>query len=291
MEGFIEQGFIQELPYGIPIEKALDDGMQYLFIEIPRVTNWLEVWFTPHHKFIDHQIFILSEGPTASIGFVVSQQATFLSDFVSAIIQLYGGINMVDDTIMLTFIKRFIYELIIIFIDLCSLRLTLAMWLIINPYTLPWFVLVTATEWFTEALSGIFPAFFGIEVSGTLLLTILANIANYIKNLVFTMPYLPSERIATTIGKHEVYKFEGLPKLWLQYEIPDELREEWFTNRRDILDMLIKNYGHENINDKLQIDFLPSHIIEEFYKLKFGGLIDIQFFLNDLITNYFVHLP
>ena len=120
MEGFIEQGFIQELPYGIPIEKALDDGMQYLFIEIPRVTNWLEVWFTPHHKFIDHQIFILSEGPTASIGFVVSQQATFLSDFVSAIIQLYGGINMVDDTVMLTFIKRFVYELIIIFMFLTS---------------------------------------------------------------------------------------------------------------------------------------------------------------------------
>jgi hypothetical protein len=258
MEAFIQQGFIQELPYGVPIEKVLDSGMKYLTMQIPRVTTWLEILFTPHRKYIDHQIFILGEGPSAFFGFIVSQEATFLDDSISAIIQIYGKVNVTDDTVGLTAIKRSIHELIILFIDLCSLRLALNMWMIINPYTFPWFILLTATEWFTEALSGIFPAFFGIEVGGSLLLSMLANFADYIKNLVFTMPYLPSEGIPTIIGKHEVYTFIGLPKLWTLYEIPDILREQWYHDRPDIL-WNFKNY-YEDV-----IDFLPSRILEEFY--------------------------
>jgi hypothetical protein len=274
MEGFIQQGFIQEFPHGVSIEKVLDDGMKYLTMEIPRVTNWLEIWFTPNRKYIDHQIFILTEGPSAFFGFIVSQEATFLDDSISAIIQLYGKVNVTDDTVTLTSIKHSIHDFIIVFIDLCSLRLALNMWLIINPYTFPWFILITATEWFTESLSGIFPAFFGIEVSGTLLLTILANIADYIKNLVFTMPYLPSERIPTTIGTHEVYTFIGLPKLWTLYDIPNNLREQWYHDRPDIL-WNFKNY-YEDV-----IDFLPLRILEEFYNRDLA-LNHIHHLVNDL---------
>jgi hypothetical protein len=284
MEGFVQQGFIQELPFDVPLEKALDQGMKYLYMEIPRVTKWIEIIFIPARQYFTHQVFIFSEGKDAFIGFLVSQKATFLVDPVSEIIQLYGGINVTDETIMLTFIQRWIHDFIMIFIELCSLRLTIAMWLIINPYTFPWFILVTATEWFTECLSGIFPAFFGIEMSGTALLSILAAIADYIKSLVFTMPYLPSERLPQTIGKHEVYLFCGIPKLWTQYGIPDQLREEWFLERPDIIENLIKYYADSGI------DFVPSRILEQFYKSHLNpanSVMDIVFFLNDLISHYF----
>jgi hypothetical protein len=259
MEGFVQQVFIQELPFDVPLEKALDQGMKYLYTEIPRVTKWLEVIFTPPRQYLTHQIFIFSDGKDAFIGFLVSQKATFLVDPVSEIIQLYGGINVTDETIMLTFIQRWIHDFIMIFIELCSIRLTISLWLTINPYTFPWFILVTATEWFTESLSGIFPAFFGIEITSTVLLSILASFADYIKNLVFTMPYLPSERVAETIGKHEVYRFGGIPKLWYEYGIPDQLREEWYRERPDIIQNLIKYYGN------VGVDFVPSRILEQYY--------------------------
>ena len=185
---------------------------------------------------------------------------TFLPDFISEIIQLYGGINVTDDTIILSFIQRWIYDFITLFITLCSVRLTISMWLIINPYTFPWFLLVTATEWFTESLSGLFPAFFGIEITATALLTLLASAGDFIKNLVFTMPYLPSEAVAETIGSHEIYRFGGIPRLWYEFGIPDQLREEWYKQRPDIIENLLKYYGN------VGVDFVPSRILEEFYK-------------------------
>jgi hypothetical protein len=254
------EGFIQELPFDVPLEKALNEGMVYLFKEIPRVTNWIEIIFTPIRDYSNHRVFILSEGKDAFIGFIVSQKATFLPDFISNLIQIYGGINITDDTIILSFIQRWIYDFITIFISLCSIRLTISMWLIINPYTFPWFLLVTATEWFTESLSGLFPAFFGIEITATALLTLLASLADFIKNLVFTMPYLPSEAVAETIGSHEVYRFGGIPTLWYEYGIPNQLREEWYQQRPDIIENLLKYYGN------VGVDFLPSRILEEFYK-------------------------
>jgi hypothetical protein len=254
------EGFIQELPFDVPLEKALNEGMVYLFKEIPRVTNWIEIIFTPIRDYSNHRVFIISEGKDAFIGFIVSQKATFLPDFISDLIQIYGGINITDDTIILSFIQRWIYDFITIFISLCSIRLTISMWLIINPYTFPWFLLVTATEWFTESLSGLFPAFFGIEITATALLTLLASLADFIKNLVFTMPYLPSEAVAETIGSHEVYRFGGIPTLWYEYGIPNQLREEWYQQRPDIIENLLKYYGN------VGVDFLPSRILEEFYK-------------------------
>jgi hypothetical protein len=254
------EGFIQELPFDVPLEKALNEGMAYLFTEIPRVTNWMEIIFTPARQFYNHQVFIISEGKDSFIGFIVSQRATFLPDFISEIIQIYGGINVTDDTIILSFIQRWIYDFITLFITLCSVRLTISMWLIINPYTFPWFLLVTATEWFTESLSGLFPAFFGIEITATALLTLLASAGDFIKNLVFTMPYLPSEAVAETIGSHEIYRFGGIPRLWYEFGIPDQLREEWYKQRPDIIENLLKYYGN------VGVDFVPSRILEEFYK-------------------------
>jgi hypothetical protein len=74
------------------------------------------------------------------------------------------------------------------------------------------------------------------------------------------MPYLPSEAVAETIGSHEIYRFGGIPRLWYEFGIPDQLREEWYKQRPDIIENLLKYYGN------VGVDFVPSRILEEFYK-------------------------
>jgi hypothetical protein len=263
----IPQSFIQEFPYGISIEESLNKSMQYLSADIPNIRNWKDILFTPFEHYIHQQVFVFSEGKDMLIGFIVSQEATFLPDFVSAIIQLFGGIYMIDNTTDLIFVQEFIYNSILFFIGLCSAKLAISLWLIINPYTMPWFVLLTATEWFMDSLAGIFPAFFGIEMSSSILLGLLGSLAMYVKNLVLTMPYLPSEAIKESIGIHKVYTFEGIPILWKIFTVPDKVREEWYRCTPYLIENLMKYYGDEGV------EFVPSRILKEFYNIssEFGS--------------------
>jgi hypothetical protein len=255
----IPQNFIQEFPYGISIEESLNKSMQYLNTYIPNITNWKDILFTPFEHYIHHQVFVFSEGKDMLIGFIISQEATFLPDFISAIIQLFGGIYTIDNTTDLIFVQEFIYNSILFFIGLCSAKLAISIWLIINPYTMPWFVLLTATEWFMDSLAGVFPAFFGIEMGSSILLGLLGSLAMYVKNLVLTMPYLPSEAIKQTIGIHKVYTFSGIPILWKIFTVPDKVREEWYRCTPDLIENLMRYYGNEGV------EFVPSRILKEFY--------------------------
>jgi hypothetical protein len=282
----IPQSFIQEFPYGIPIEESLNRSMQYLSADIPNIKNWKDILFTPVEHYIHQQVFVFSEGKDMLIGFIVSQEATFLPDFISAIIQLFGGIYTIDNTTDLTFVQQFIYNSILFFIGLCSAKLAISIWLIINPYTMPWFVLLTATEWFMDSLAGIFPAFFGIEMSSSILLGLLASLAVYIKNLVLTMPYLPSEAIKESIGIHKVYTFGGIPILWKIFTVPDQVREEWYRSTPYLIENLMKYYGNEGV------EFVPSRILKEFYNVNsnFGNTsyqnqIEIVDNMLDFVSN------
>ena len=256
----VSKNFVHEFVIGVPIEETLNKGMRYLQIEIPNILNWKDILFPPLTQIIHHRVFVFSEGKDMLIGFVVNQEATFLPDFLSAIIQLFGGINVIDDTINLIFIQEFIYHCILFFMTLCSIRLFISMWLIFNPYTMPWFIIWTATEWFMDSLTGIFPTFFGIEMGTSVVLTLLGSFAVYLKNLVLTMPYLPSEAIKENIGIHKVYKFVGIPKLWKLFEIPEKVREEWYNSTPYVIENLIKYYGNEGV------EFIPSRLLKQIYQ-------------------------
>jgi hypothetical protein len=256
----VSKNFIQELAFGMPIEESLNKGMKYLEVEVPNILRWKDILFPPTQQVIHHKVFLFSEGKDMLMGFIVSQEATFLPDFISAIIQLFGGINVIDDTANLIFIQEFIYHCILFFMALCSAKLAISLWLIFNPYTMPWFVLLTATEWFMDSLAGVFPAFFGIEIGSSILLGMLGTFAMYVKNLVLTMPYLPSEAIKENIGIHKVYKFVGLPKLWKIFEIPEKVKEEWYNSTPYVIENLIKYYGNEGV------EFIPSRLLKQIYQ-------------------------
>lgn len=252
--------YIHELPASVPLDQALDRGMGYLSHEIPRMKNWIDILFPPPRPYSNSHIFLLNSSKDAFIGFIISQQATFLPDILSQAIQIYGGINVPDDTLNLAIFQRWVYDFVHMFMALCSFRLLFSLVLIINPYTFPWIILITSVDWFLDSLSGLVPVFIGIDFSGILGINILAAIADYIKKIAFTMPYLPSEGMKETIGSHNVYRFGGIPRLWQQYGIPDELREQWYKERPEIIEHLFKYYSD------VEIDFVPSRILEEFYK-------------------------
>lgn len=257
--------YIHELPASVPLDQALDRGMAYLSQELPRMKNWIDVLFPPPKSYFNSHIFLLNSGKDAFLGFIVNQQATFIPDIISEAIQIYGGINVPDDTLNLVIFQRWVYDFVHMFMALCSFRLLFSLVLIINPYTFPWILIITSTDWFLDSLSGLMPVFIGVDFSGILGINILAAVADYIKKIVFTMPYLPSEAIKETIGSHNVYRFGGIPKLWKEYGIPDQLREEWYKERPEIIEHFFKYYNDINI------DFLPSRVLQEFYKNQTGG--------------------
>ena len=67
--------YIHELPASVPLDQALDRGMAYLSLELPRMKNWIDILFPPPKSYFNSHIFLLNSGKDAFIGFIVSQQA------------------------------------------------------------------------------------------------------------------------------------------------------------------------------------------------------------------------
>ena len=250
---------MEYLPIDQPLENSLNLYMNYMSEYTSKVTTWYEIIFKPDNPVIHHPLFFYEKEADAFICFLVNQQATFLPDFLSKIIQLYGGIHVSEDTINLAIYQEVIYEILLIFMKLCEFRMFMTMWLIFNPYAQPWVLVTTSTEWFLEVLSGSIPCIMGIEMTGSVMLNILAQVVEYVRNLVFTMPYLPSEGMKETIGFYEMYRFNGFPRLWYENGIPEQLREEWYAKKPEIIKHFLTYYSD------IGQDIVPSRILEEYY--------------------------
>ena len=272
---------LENLPLDIPLEDAVDAAMSYLSVRVPRINGWLDVLTNPLADMKIHHLYNFSDNKDGFINFLVSRQVLFLPDFLSKIIQLYGGINGNDYTLNLILLQQGMHGFLGVFMRLCEVRVALNFWIIFNPYAQPWVLLTTATEWYTESLSGMFPVFFGIDYTATLMIGVLVQIREYVESLVFTMPYLPSEGREEIIGSHKVYIFEGLPKLWYENGIPEQVREEWYNQYPFITEFFIKNYSNSGIN------FVPTKEFEEFYKNNpYQSLMN----LNEFSSNTICHM-
>jgi len=261
---------IEDLPLNVPLEESLNSAMGYLGEQGPRVKSWFDVLVNPLLPPTIHHLFFYNEGSDAFICFLVSRQATFLPDWLSKIIQLYGGIHVTENTLNLYSYQRTLYQLLAVFFRLCEFRIAMSFWIILNPYAQPWVLIVSMTEWFLESASGVLPLFFGIDFTGVIMLSALAQVIDYIENLVFTMPYLPSEAIQETIGSHQIYRFAGFPRLWYERGIPDQLREEWYTRKPEITEHFLNYYNG------VGQDILPMRILLEWYQAHFGPTVAIE---------------
>jgi hypothetical protein len=115
-------------------------------------------------------------------------------------------------------------------------------------------------------LQGIVPAILGVNITGSVFLGILGVVADSLNHLIFTMPFLPSEGEETKLlindQMKDVLVFHYLPILWYRYPIPNDIREFWYNERRDILNYMQKAYKD------LDIQFLPDNIVHEFNQQK-----------------------
>lgn len=251
---------LEFLPTDKPIADSINSLMSYLGENNrPVVTQWEHIFFKPLPPIVHHHIFYYNDKQDAFICFLVYRGATFLPDWISKTLQLYGGYHLVENMAHLYWIQEIVYRFLGMFERLCQWRLFLSLWLIFNPYTFPWSLLVNMTEWFIEGFSGVLPLFFGIDFSGAAALAGLGVVTRYTKNLVFTMPYLPSEGIKEIVGDYPVYRFSGFPRLWSEYGIPNELREQWYDQQPEIIEHFLKYYGD------IGQDIVPARIVEDYY--------------------------
>lgn len=178
----------------------------------------------------------------------------FLPDWLSEFIQV--RLNICLDMTVLEMIRETLFVGLMVYSQIVIFRITLAWFISINPYRVPWCYLAAAVDWTEDLLQGIIPAILGINITGSVFLGILGVIADSLNHLVFTMPFLPSEGEETKLLINQQMKnvlvFHYLPILWYRYPIPNEIREFWFQNRPDILNYMQAAYGGLNIN------FLPN---------------------------------
>jgi len=191
------------------------------------------------------------------------------------------------DLTLLETIREVVFIGLVIYSQIVILRITLSWFISINPYTVPWCYVIAAVDWTEEVLQGVVPSILGINVTGTIFLGILGVFADGLNHLVFTMPFLPSEaeesKLVIQQEMKDVLVFHYLPILWYRYPIPNEIREFWYNERREILDYMEKAYKD------LDIQFLPDIVIQELNQQKLHA--DLSQIPDSLMatSNYLSH--
>ena len=224
-----------------------------------RPETWFEVIFGPEPK-VDVVSRIAYENKMDGYyNFYIENYKNiyFLPDYISEFIQI--RFHLCLDLTSLEAIRETLFVCLVSYSQVVMLRIVLAWFVYINPYTFPWFYLVGAVDWTEDILTGVLPSILGVNVTGSVFLGILGIVADSLNHLVFTMPFLPSEGEETKLlmqGQlRDVLVFRSFPVLWYRYPIPNEIREFWYKERPDILDYM------QRVFDDYNIQFLPDDIV------------------------------
>lgn len=226
-----------------------------------RPETWFEVIFGPAPRVETVPRYVYESQDEGFYNFYMENYKNifFFPDWLSELIQVQFNICL--DISLLEIIREVIFIGLVFYSQMVVLRITVS-WLIwINPYTFPWSYLAAAVDWTEDALQGIIPSVFGVNVTGSVFLGGLGVVTDSLNHLVFTMPFLPSEAEQTKLvinGKmKDVLVFHYLPILWYKHPIPNDIREFWYSQRPDILEYMQTAYKD------LDLQLLPDRIIQE----------------------------
>jgi len=228
---------------------------------IQRPETWFEMIFGPAPKVDAVTRYIYESKEEGFYNFYIQnyQNIYFLPDWLSEFLQV--RFHLCLDITVLETIREVLFVGLIVYSQIVILRIALAWFISINPYTFPWCYLAAAVDWTEDLLQGIVPAILGINLTGSVFLGILGVIADSLNHLVFTMPFLPSEGEETKLlineQMNDVLVFHYLPILWYRYGVPKEIREFWYKERPDILNYMQKAY------QDLEIQFLPESLVQK----------------------------
>lgn len=220
----------------------------------------------------------------------------FLPNWFSEFLQI--NCNICTNISILELSREALFAVVLIYYYIVIVRIALGWFVSINPYMFPFSYFIMFVDWIDEVATSLMPVLGGFGIGTPLLFVCVGKFADYLNNLVFTMPYLPSEGIfEKTIIQGQVkdiLTFKNLPYLWYKYPIPNEIRTFWTHERPDILKYMQKAYG------KLHINFYPDiisepggilvnnvHDIIEQVKLK--NYIFIPHIPEQILTNNFHH--
>ncbi len=220
--------------------------------------NWWEVFLgtTPKVDPIPRYIYQSQEEGFYNFYIENYKNMYFLPDWFSQFLQV--NLNLCLDLTILENLRESVFVSLVFYSQIVMLRIALAWFIVINPYSVPWCYIAAAVDWAEEIFQGMVPSVLGVNATGTIFLGLLGAIADSLNHLVLTMPYLPSEgepvKLWINNQMKDVLVFHYLPILWYRYPIPNEIREFWYTERTDILEYLQRSYHN------LDVHFLPDNI-------------------------------
>ncbi len=254
---------------GIPTRYDVSNGFYgraQFFNDLPkRVTyfppaqrpeTWFEMIFGPAPRVEVLPRYIYETKEEGFYNFYIEnfKNIYFLPNWLSEFIQVQFNICL--DISLLEILREVVFVGLVFYSQMVLLRIAIS-WLIwINPYTFPWSYLAAAVDWTEDVLQGIVPSVLGVNVTGSVFLGALGTVADGLNQLVFTMPFLPSEgketKLAINNEMKDVLVFHYIPTLWVHHPIPNDLRKFWYYERPDILEYMQTTY--KNLNLKLLPD-------------------------------------
>jgi hypothetical protein len=231
------------------------------FPPVQRPETWLEVIFgpSPRVEIVPRYIYETKEEGFYNFYIENYKNIFFLPDWLSEFIQVQ--LNICLDISLLEIIREVVFIGLVFFSQMVVLRIAISWLLLINPYKFPWSYLAAGVDWTEDVLQGIVPSVLGVNVTGSVFLGALGVVADSLNQLVFTMPFLPSEAEETKLvinnEMRDVLVFHYLPILWYKHPIPNDIREFWYSQRPDILEYMQTAYKD------LDLQLLPDRIIQE----------------------------
>lgn len=238
--------------------------------------TWFEMIFGPAPKVEALPRYIYETKSEGFYNFYIEDYRNifFLPDWLSEFIQI--KLNICLDITLLEVTREIVFIGLMFYSQMVILRIALSWLIYINPYSFPWSYITTAVDWTEDSLQGIVPSIFGVNITGSVFLGALGVVADSLNHLVFTMPFLPSEgekaQFVINDEMKDVIVFHYLPALWYRYPIPNDIRQFWYTDRRDILEYMEKAYSD------LDLQILPD------YQIAYSNMIK-GLFLNIVSYN------
>ena len=229
-------------------------------------TNIIDIFIGPFPKpdHLDRYYYESDTDGFYNFYFANYKNMVFLPNWLSEFLQIRCNLCL-DISILETF-REALFVSLVYYSYILSARMIVSWFMIINPYTWPFSILVALIDWFEDATMGALPSIAGVSLLSPLFSLLLGKIADSVNHLVFTMPFLPSEgvpAVALVDGKpRDVLLFRYLPILWYKHPIPNDLREYWFTERRDILEFM------QNAYKNVDIQFLPDSMLDHSFNLQ-----------------------
>ena len=269
-------------------ETSLDDNLpirRILFPPKSHPQNYFEIFFGDLPKPVTTpRVYYQSDNDGFYNYYIENyKNLQFLPNWLSEFFQI--NCNICNDISILELGREALFVVITVYYYILIIRVTMGWFLAINPYVFPVSYFVILVDWIDDFASSLFPTFGGFGLGTPILFVCMGKLADYVNNLVFTMPYLPSEGIfEKTIIQGQVkdiLTFKNLPYLWYKYPIPNEIREFWYNERLDILKYMQKEYEVLNIN------FLPDQKLVpiSFINTLFDQIEQIQG-KNCFLSNY-----